>query len=179
MNESFTYFETPPRYLTEEAFVARFGEVYEHSAWIARDIYRAGLSEQADSAEGLAAAMSAVARAAGEVPLLALIRAHPDLAGKAAKQGQLTADSASEQAGAGIDQCTPEEYQRFQRYNAAYLQRFGFPFVMAVKGSNRHLILAAFEERLQHDAATEFQRALDEIDRIALFRLQALAGKTE
>jgi 2-oxo-4-hydroxy-4-carboxy-5-ureidoimidazoline decarboxylase len=179
MSEPLTYFQTPPRQLSEDAFVDRFGEVYEHSPWIARDTYRAGLNEQADSAEGLAAAMSAATRAAGDEALLALIRAHPDLAGKAAKQGQLTADSASEQAGAGIDQCTPEEYERFQRYNAAYQQRFGFPFVMAVKGSNRHLILAAFEERLQNDAATEFQRALNEIDRIALFRLQTLAAQTE
>lgn len=171
------YFKEPPRSLGEEEFVARFGEVYEHSPWIAREAYQAGLDNQTDTAEGLAAAMSSVARASGEQPLLALIRAHPDLAGRAAKQGKLTADSAAEQAGAGIDQCTPEEFERFQRYNNAYLDRFGFPFVMAVKGSNRHLILAAFEQRLENEPATEFQRALDEIDRIALFRLQAISAE--
>ena len=103
----------------------------------------------------------------------------PDGSVREMEPGSTPADSAAEQAGAGIDQCTPEEYERFQRYNAAYQQRFGFPFVMAVKGSNRHLILAAFEERLQNDSATEFQRALHEIDRIALLRLQALAAKAE
>lgn len=179
MAEVQTPFQVLPRQLDEETFVARYGEVYEHSAWIARDAFRAGLTSDSDTAEGLAIAMSQVARAAGEELLMKLILAHPDLAGKAAARGELTVDSASEQAGAGIDQCTPEEYERFQRYNAAYKERFGFPFIMAVKGSNRHVILAAFEERLQNDASTEFQRALDEIDRIALFRLQSLATQAD
>jgi OHCU decarboxylase len=86
----------------------------------------------------------------------------------------LTAASTGEQAGAGIHQCTPEEFQRFTELNAAYKAKFGFPFIMAVKGSNRHQILAAFETRIHHEAATEFACALAEINKIALFRLQAL-----
>ncbi|MHC3973289.1 2-oxo-4-hydroxy-4-carboxy-5-ureidoimidazoline decarboxylase, partial [Pseudomonas aeruginosa] len=105
---------------------------------------------------------------------LALINAHPDLAGKAAIRGELTASSTSEQAGAGIHECSAEEFARFTELNDAYKARFGFPFIKAVKGSNRHQILAAFEERIQHSADEEFATALAEINKIALFRLQQL-----
>ncbi|WP_122694235.1 2-oxo-4-hydroxy-4-carboxy-5-ureidoimidazoline decarboxylase, partial [Pseudomonas viridiflava] len=96
------------------------------------------------------------------------------LAGKAAVQGELTEASSYEQAGAGIHLCTPKEFQRFTELNEAYKARFGFPFIMAVKGSDRHKILAAFEQRLHHSPEAEFACALSEINKIALFRLQAL-----
>ena len=105
---------------------------------------------------------------------LALLRAHPDLAGRLAMAGGLTVHSASEQARAGLDQCTPEEFARFTALNDAYKMKFGFPFIMAVKGKSRGEILAAFEARSTNDAVSEFRAALDEVHKIALFRLREL-----
>lgn len=160
--------------MTRDAFVARYGGIYEHSPWVAA----AAWDELGDAAgtDTLADVMARHVDAADDEQKLALIRAHPDLAGRAAVAGELTAESTSEQASAGIDQCSPEEFERFQAYNARYVEKFGFPFVMAVRGSNRHAILAAFEERLDNDAATEFERAIAEIHRIARLRLEALDG---
>jgi OHCU decarboxylase len=105
---------------------------------------------------------------------LALIRGHPDLAGRAAIRGELTAASSSEQAGAGLDQCTPAEFRRFRELNERYQAKFHFPFILAVKGKSRHEVLAAFEQRLAHSPEAEFQEALDQIARIARFRLDDL-----
>ena len=167
-------FPIPPRSMTEDDFVDLFGGVYEHSPWIARETYQGGLGAAEDSSAGLSAAMIRTVEGADRERIMALINAHPDLAGRAAVRGELTAESTAEQAGAGIDQCNAEEFERFQRYNAAYKEKFRFPFIMAVKGSNRHLILAAFEERLENDAETEFNRAVQEIHKIARFRLDAI-----
>jgi len=166
----------PPSRMSEEAFVRAFGGIYEHSDWVARRAWREGLSEAHDGVEGLAVKLAGVVDAADETTRLALVRAHPDLAGRAAVGGGLTEASSREQAGAGIDQCTEEEYRRFQTMNEAYKKKFGFPFVMAVKGSNRHAILAAFAERLENDRRAELERAIAEIHRIARFRLEELAG---
>lgn len=163
-----------PSAMMEAEFVAAFGGIYEHSPWVARQTFRDGAGEHLDSVEGLAAALAAAVDAADQAARLTLIRAHPDLAGRAAVRGELEEASTREQAGAGIDQCTPEEYQRFQSLNQAYRDKFGFPFVMAVKGSDRHAILAAFAERLGNDPAAEFERAIGEIHRIARFRLDDL-----
>ncbi len=167
-------FDPPPREMTREAFLARFGGVYEHSPWIAEAAWRRGLTPAEDTSEGLAAALAEVLAAADDDSKLALIRAHPDLAGRAAIAGDLTAASRSEQAGAGLDRCTPEEYRRFHTLNDAYKQKFGFPFILAVAGKTRHDILAAFEARLGEDRQSEFRTALDEINRIALFRLERM-----
>ena len=105
---------------------------------------------------------------------LELIRAHPDLAGKAAVAGELTTASSAEQSAAGIDQCTPEEYEQFQSLNAEYKEKFGFPFVMAVRDSNRVDILTAFAKRLKNDEAIEFATAIEEIHKIARLRLDAM-----
>lgn len=158
-------------------FVATFGGVYEHSAWIAEAVYNNGLSENEDTVESLSQLFQAVLAAASKEQKLTLINAHPDLAGKAAAEGKLTKESTSEQSGAGIDKCTAEEYARFQTLNAAYKDKFKFPFIKAVKGSNRHIILAAFEERIHNDWDTEYQQAIDEINKIALFRLEDIASK--
>jgi OHCU decarboxylase len=107
---------------------------------------------------------------------LALIRAHPDLAGKAAVAGELTDDSETEQSRAGLDRCSPEEYARFQALNDEYRRKFGFPFVMAVRNSSRGDILAAFESRLGNDYDEEFENALIEIHKIARMRLVALGA---
>ena len=168
-------FDPPPRQMSRDAFVARFGGVYEHSPWIAEAVYRRGLRPAEDLPAGLAAAMAEVLAQADTESKLALIRAHPDLAGRAAIAGGLTEASRSEQAGAGLDRCTPEEYRRFQELNDAYKAKFGFPFILAVAGKSRHDILAAFEARIGNDPETEFRSALDQIDRIARLRLEALA----
>jgi 2-oxo-4-hydroxy-4-carboxy-5-ureidoimidazoline decarboxylase len=162
-----------PSTLDRDAFVAHYGEIYEHSPWVAELAWQRGLEADQDTPSGLAETMSQVLREASPERQLAVIRAHPDLAGKAAIAGELTDDSTREQAGAGLDQCTPEEMARFERLNAAYKKKFGFPFVMAVKGSDRHAILAAFETRLENDADEERRTAIEQINRIARLRLEA------
>lgn len=163
-----------PSRLDRDAFAAAFADVYEHSPWVAETVYQAGVDETLDTVEVMHTRMSQAMLSASREAQLALINAHPDLAGKAAIRGELSAASTSEQAGAGIQTCTPEEYARFGELNDAYKARFGFPFIMAVKGSDRQQILAAFEERLHNTPEQEFARALAEINRIALFRLQAM-----
>jgi OHCU decarboxylase len=162
--------------MPRDAFVARFGGIYEHSPWIVERAYDRGLSDAEDTPAGLAAAMAAVLAAATDDAKLALIREHPDLAGRAAIAGELTNASKSEQAGAGLDRCTPAEYRRFQELNEAYKRKFGFPFILAVAGKTRGEILAAFESRLRNDSRTEFATGLAEINRIARFRIETLAG---
>lgn len=163
-----------PSRLDRASFVATFGEVYEHSPWVAETVYQAGVDETLDSVEVLHTRMSQAMLSAGREAQLALIAAHPDLAGKAAIAGELSEASTAEQAGAGIQACTAEQFARFGELNQAYKARFGFPFIMAVKGCDRAQILAAFEERLHNSPEQEFARALAEINKIALFRLQAL-----
>lgn len=155
--------------------MSTFGGIYERSPWVADQVWRQGLSEREDSLEGLSQAMRDAVDASTPETQLSLIRTHPDLAGKAAVRGELTSESNVEQASAGIDQCTEEEFERFQKYNATYRERFGFPFVMAVRGSNRESILTAFERRLENDYETEFRQALREIHKIAMLRLRAVA----
>ena len=162
-----------PSQLDRDAFVASYGDIYEHSPWVAELAWEAGLDAEQDSPAGLAAAMGEVLSRASAERQLEVIRAHPDLAGKAALAGELTDDSSREQAGAGLDQCSTEELARFERLNAAYKAKFGFPFVMAVKGNDRHAILAAFETRLDNDPAEERRTAVEQINRIALLRLES------
>jgi OHCU decarboxylase len=163
-----------PSSLSREDFVKAFADIYEHSPWVAEKAYDLGQGSDLDDIETLHARMSDILLSADHATQLALINAHPDLAGKAAVQGQLTEASTHEQAGAGIHQCTAEEFARFTELNDAYKATFAFPFIMAVKGSNRHQILAAFETRIHNPADVEFACALAEINKIAMFRLQAL-----
>jgi 2-oxo-4-hydroxy-4-carboxy-5-ureidoimidazoline decarboxylase len=160
-------------------FVARFGGVFEHSPWIAEAAWANGLDDRLDDAEGIHAALSAVFRAAGHDRQLAVLRAHPDLAGRLALAGGLTADSTAEQAGAGLDRCTPDEYARFQALNDIYLAKFGFPFIMAVRGRSRAEILEAFEQRVNNTPSQEFETALAQVERIALLRLRDLVPARE
>lgn len=170
-----TAFSTlPSQELDRDAFIAAFGDLYEHSPWVAADTWDRLHGQGLNSIEAVHAAMSATLLGADSQRQLALINAHPDLAGKAAVAGELTAASTNEQAGAGIHLCTPAEFTRFTELNDAYKARFGFPFIMAVKGSDRHQILAAFETRIHHTREVEFGCALAEINKIALFRLLAL-----
>jgi 2-oxo-4-hydroxy-4-carboxy-5-ureidoimidazoline decarboxylase len=163
-----------PSEMDRTTFVATFGHVFEDSPWVAAGAYDRGLPADVDRAEGLHRALCAVMRQAEADRQRALIDAHPDLAGRLARAGRLTVDSTKEQAGAGLDRLTEEEYTRFTTLNDAYKARFGFPFIMAVKRRTKEEILAAFERRLDNDATTEFATALEQIERIALLRLEEL-----
>ena len=167
-----------PSSQTEAEFVERFGAVYEYSPWVAARTWAGGLTAAQDTVDGLAAAMAEVLdNHASRQEQLMLIKAHPDLAGKAAARGELTDESDSEQASAGLDQCSAAELQQFHTDNDAYKAKFEFPFIMAVRGSNRFEILAAFAQRLNNDDATEFAQALKEINKIARLRLAALSDR--
>lgn len=155
-------------------FIARYAGVYEHSPWVAERV--AELAADDADTERLAALMADCVDNASTELQLELIRAHPDLAGRAQVAGKLTADSALEQASAGLDQCTPEEFERFQSLNAAYREKFGFPFVMAVRDCDRAEILDTFAARLQNDYDLEFETALVEIHKIARLRLDAMGA---
>ena len=160
-----------PSTMSKALFVERYGDVFEHSSWIAERAYDAGFTTAQDTAEGLHAAMVRVLSEASREAKLALIRAHPDLAGRL-KLADLTADSRSEQSSAGLDSLTEEERDWFLTLNDAYKEKFAFPFIMAVKGRSKQEILAAFEERLEHDPEQEFDRAVVQIEMIALLRLK-------
>ncbi len=163
-----------PSTLSRPLFVARFGGIFEHSPWVAERAFTAGLGPETDTAAGLHAAMVAAMRAGSEIEHRALILAHPDLAGKLALSGKLTAESTGEQASAGLDQLTPNELATFTRLNDTYRVRFGFPYILAVKGRSKAEILADFTQRLENDAPTEFATALAQIEKIAALRLQDL-----
>jgi len=165
--------------LDEADFVARLGGVFEHSPWIARTAWVNGLDVRHGTAEGLHEALCAVFRSADRNAQLGVLRAHPDLAGRLALAGALTADSSAEQAGAGLDRCTPDEYARFQVLNDAYQAKFGFPFIMAVRGRTRVEILEAFEQRVNNTPEQEFETALGQVERIALLRLKDMLPSRE
>ncbi|HJR21391.1 MAG TPA: 2-oxo-4-hydroxy-4-carboxy-5-ureidoimidazoline decarboxylase [Dongiaceae bacterium] len=167
-------FKRPPSGLDRTQFVALYGRVYEHSPWIAEAAWSLGLTPQHDTVEGLHQALAAVVDAAARERQLTLLNAHPDLAGRLAVRGELTAESTSEQAGAGLDKCSPDEFRRFIALNEAYRGKFPFPFIMAVKGKSRAEILEAFERRVHHDEAVEFRTAIAEVHKIALLRLRDL-----
>ncbi|HLI26325.1 MAG TPA: 2-oxo-4-hydroxy-4-carboxy-5-ureidoimidazoline decarboxylase [Chloroflexota bacterium] len=153
--------------LDQAGFVAALGWVFEGSPWVAE---RAWAARPFASRDALHAALVAVVQAARPEEQLALIRAHPDL-GTRLGRATLSAASVAEQAGAGLDRLSDAEFARFQDLNARYRERFGFPFIIAVRHHTRASILAAFEARLQHDAATERATALAEIAEIARLRL--------
>jgi N-carbamoyl-L-amino-acid hydrolase len=155
-------------------FVAALAAIYEHSPWVPERV--AGLRPFA-SVLGLHEAMAAAVLRADAATQLALIRAHPKLAGRAAIRGDLTAASSSEQQGAGLAACTPQQYARLQALNARYDERFGFPFILAVKGHTPDSVIAELALRLDHDVAEELRVALQQIGRIARFRLVGLVDE--
>lgn len=157
-----------------EDFIASFGGVFEHSPFIAERAYDAGMIFVPLTARGVHAAMVAEFRKANGEERLGVLRAHPDLAGKLAISGELTEDSKQEQAGAGLDRLSAEEHARFTTLNAAYTVKFGFPFIIAVKGLDKNDILSAFETRIGNSEVEEFSTACAQVERIALLRLQAL-----
>ncbi|MDP1791820.1 MAG: 2-oxo-4-hydroxy-4-carboxy-5-ureidoimidazoline decarboxylase [Methylibium sp.] len=160
--------------------LAALDGLYEHSPWIAA----AALQQRPfTSLAQLKHALVGIVRTSGRDAQLALVRAHPELAGKAAVAGALTAESTHEQAAAGLNHCTPEEFAQVQRLNAAYGERFGWPFVMAVRGArgaglHRRQIIATLERRLQGHPELELAECLRQIDRIAEIRLNDKFGIT-
>jgi OHCU decarboxylase len=163
-----------PSEMDVEHFVAAYGGVFEHSPWVARRAHEAELGAVHDTAGGLHAALVRAFRSASEEERLGVLTAHPDLAGKLAQARRLTAESTSEQSSAGLDALTDEERAAFERLNAAYVERHGFPFVIAVRDHDKAGILGAFERRIGHDRATEFAEACRQVERIAELRLGAL-----
>ena len=156
----------------QAGFVARLGSLYEHSPWVAAEAWpRRPFGDR----PGLHAALQQAVLDAPEARQLALIRAHPDLAGRLARAGALQAHSTGEQQGLGLDRLSDDEYDRFDRLNTAYRTRFGFPFIIAARAHTRASVLDAFERRLGNDPDQERAAALAEIGRIAWFRLQDLA----
>ena len=149
-------------------FVDALGAIFEHSPWVAE---RVVAQRPFGSVLDLHAAMTGAVAAASGDEQLALIRAHPELAGRARVRSGLTAESAREQSSAGLDSCTPDEFSRLHELNKAYAEEFGFPFILAVRGLDRASIIAAFAARLQNSATAERREALTQIGRIAWFRL--------
>lgn len=164
-----------PSKITKDVFLKTYGNVYEHSPWIAEAAWEHRETGNLDQPDALFAVMQQAVEQGTVEQQLALICAHPDLAVAPAELSKLTDASQSEQSGAGLKQCSPEEFQAFQQLNADYKAKFGFPFIVAVKGLNRHEILAQFRSRIQNEREEEFRTALDQIHKIAKFRLQALA----
>ncbi len=154
--------------LDRAGFVAAFGSIYEHSPWVAEKAFAA---KPFTSVTALAGAMAAAVAAAPEADQVTLLRAHPDLAGRAALAGQLTAASTNEQARAGLDKLTQAEMDRFQKSNTAYTSKFGFPFILAVKHWGKQHILTAFDHRLKNTREQEMRTALAEVDKIGFMRL--------
>jgi 2-oxo-4-hydroxy-4-carboxy-5-ureidoimidazoline decarboxylase len=149
-------------------FVRALGAIYEHSPWVAERAFdRRPYASLAD----LVAALAGAVAGASDEEKIALVQSHPDLAGRAARAGQLTAASRAEQGALGLDRLSDEEFARFQALNESYAKKFGFPFVICVRRQTRDAILDAFERRLKNDSATELRTALDEIDFIARLRI--------
>jgi OHCU decarboxylase len=163
--------ELKPSELGHDQFVADFGSVFENSAWVAE----AAAPERGpsfDTATGVHALLVRQFRKASPEQRLAVLNAHPDLAGKLAQAKRLTSDSTSEQASAGLDMLTDDERNTFTKLNSEYTQRFGFPFIIAVRDHTKLSILAQFQERLSNSKSREFTEACKQVERIASFRLK-------
>jgi 2-oxo-4-hydroxy-4-carboxy-5-ureidoimidazoline decarboxylase len=154
--------------ISNENFIAVLGGVYEHSPWVAERIIE---QRPFPDAENLARAMRAAADAATAAEKLALIGAHPDLAGKLARAGGLTEESTREQAGLGLDRLSAAEYRQFSENNRRYQERFGFPFIICARQTTKQGVLDAFGKRLENSREQEISEALRQIHQIARLRL--------
>jgi 2-oxo-4-hydroxy-4-carboxy-5-ureidoimidazoline decarboxylase len=154
-----------------EQFVAMLGGIFEHSPWVAQ---RVAPKRPFATVQDLHAGMEQAIEDEGLEAQLKLIRAHPELAGKAAVRGELTEESTREQSGAGLNLCSTEEFAKLHALNDAYNAKFGFPFIVAVRGHNRHSIIALFEERLNNTVDNERRECLQQIYKIGAFRLADL-----
>ena len=161
---------------SEADFTAALADIYEHSPWVTK---AASTRRPFATLAALHGAMMDAVRAAPADTRLSLVKAHPDLAGKAARAGALTADSTHEQASVGLDRLTEVEFSRFTRLNDAYQAKFDIPFIVCVRRHTKDSILRQFERRLTHGSADELAAALDEIFRIAALRLDARVSAPE
>ena len=160
-----------------EQFLEQCRGVFEHSPWVAEKAVDSGAISDFRDTDAIHRAMCAAFRAASREDRLGVLCAHPDLAGRLALAGELTEDSKKEQAGAGLDRLTVEELAEFTGLNTDYVARFGFPFIIAVKGLDKRNILEAFRKRISNDAETEFQTACGQVERIALLRLKSIIAE--
>ena len=155
---------------THADFIAAVGGIFEHAPWVAEGVYA---GRPFSSVDALHAAMMAVVRAAPRAEQLAFLRGHPELGGKVARAGAMTADSVAEQGGLGLNRLSDDQFARFEAANAAYATKFGFPFIVCVRNhSSAESILRNFEQRVGNDADTEFAAALAEIGQITRLRLE-------
>lgn len=152
----------------DSGFMGALGDVFEHSPWL---VERASAGRPFATRDTLLSELLTIMKAASEAEKLALIRAHPDLAGKAALAGDLTDHSAHEQSSVGLDRLSDDEYARFNSLNNAYKDRFGFPFIIAVLDNTKDTILAAFETRLKNNPSQEIEEAIRNIGRIVSLRV--------
>lgn len=155
--------------MEEDAFVDAFGDVAEHAPWVAAE---AGDRRPFSSRTAMIEAFTKAVQDAGKSRQRALLLAHPDLAGRAAVAGDLTRESKSEQAGAGLDKLTPAQFRHFTEQNTAYRERHGIPFILAVRGATAHDIMKSFDERIDNPPDVEFGTALAQVERIIRFRLE-------
>ena len=164
--------------MDKNEFVACFGGVYERSPWIAQMAWEKNLANKAtpdqDTAEKTHQILSAVVNEASKEDKLALLLAHPDLADRLVITENITKESLSEQASADLTNCSPQEFDTFQTLNTQYKEKFGFPFIIAVRGYNRTEILEIFKKRRHNDTNTEFATALEQVHRIAYLRLKEI-----
>jgi len=163
--------------MDQREFVAALGDIYEHAPWVAEAAHR---KRPFPSLNALHEAMTAAVRSAGDARQMTLIGGHPDLAGKAAREGTMTTDSKREQSSAGLDQLSEGDFAAFHRLNNAYRAKFGMPFIVCVRRHGKESVLRHFEQRLGNDGATERDAALIEIFRIAALRLdQRVAAQND
>jgi OHCU decarboxylase len=160
-----------PSEMDKETFVSEFGGIFEHSPWIAEGAFDLELGPTHDTATGVHSALSRIFRSATQEQRHAVLVAHPDLAGKLAAAKRLTAESTAEQASAGLDALTDQERADFTALNTAYTEKFGFPFIIAVRDNTKATILEAFKRRVGNDRDTEFAEACKQVERIAELRL--------
>lgn len=162
--------------MEKSAFISRFGAVFEHSPWVAEGAYDIWQAEQAAtfSAEAVHTSMIRAFRKASLEDRLAVLKAHPDLAGKLAQAKRLTADSTAEQASAGLDILTDHERAEFTDLNNRYVDKFSFPFIIAVRDHNKASILSAFKDRINNNSSEELDMACQQVERIAYHRLQGM-----
>lgn len=156
--------------MDKAAFMEKFGAVFEHSPWVANTVYDTH-GGAVNDAKSLFAHFESAFLASDPSRQLATLRAHPQLACALAAPNELTCDSTAEQSGAGLDQCSKAELLEFRSLNTAYSEKFGFPFIIAVKGRSRQEILESFRKRLNNDLQTEYQAALRQTCQIARFRI--------
>lgn len=161
-----------PSQMDRATFVGNYGSIFEHSPWIAERAFELELGPAHDTAGGLHNALARMFRSASEAERLAVLMAHPDLAGKLAAAGRLTAESTGEQAAAGLDLLTDDEREKFTRMNGEYVEKHGFPFIIAVRDYDKASILAAFQIRINNSREVEFAEACKQVERIAEFRLR-------